>query len=106
MTYRALDDGVGKRMAEDEVAAAKLVFISRILTLLTIGFTKCSVILFLRGFFTGTVNKGWKICTGFMIATGLWTIASALAITVGCPPSTALRLQSSSQCTGDVSVHA
>lgn len=84
---------------------SQLVFVSRILTLLAVGFSKCSVILFLRQLFAGTADKGWNICNIFLLATGIWTVASALVVSAGCPPSGALLLESSSQCSGDVSEH-
>lgn len=81
----------------------QLIFVSRILTLLTVGFTKGSVLLFLRQIFVGTVNKGWNVCTALLIGTGVWTIVSALAVSINCHPSDALLLESKEHCTNDVS---
>jgi len=80
-----------------------LVFTSRILTLLVVGFTKCSVILFLRQLFAGTSNKGRTICSGLLVGTCCWMVASVLAVAIDCHPSGALLLESDSQCPGDVS---
>lgn len=81
----------------------QLVFVSRILTLLTLGFAKCSIILFLRLFFKGTINKAWSICNALLISIGCWTAASVLAVSISCHPSGALHQERRAQCPGDVS---
>ncbi|KAG8525329.1 uncharacterized protein KY384_008973 [Bacidia gigantensis] len=58
----------------------QLVSVSRILTILTVGFTKGSVILFLRQVFAGTAKKGYNLCTAPMVATGVWTLASTMTL--------------------------
>ncbi|KAL8717406.1 MAG: hypothetical protein Q9225_005337 [Loekoesia sp. 1 TL-2023] len=85
-----------------QTTAAKLVFVSRILTLLSLGFAKCSIILFLRLFFKGTINKAWSICNALLIGISCWTAVSVLAVSISCHPSGALRQESRAQCPGDL----
>lgn len=124
-TYAALDHDVGKVMEVDRgeasfpMAAAKvslltwrlgiiltlskLVFASRILTLLTVGLSKCSVVLFLRQIFSGSGAKGWSICTTIFLVTCVWTVVSTITVSAGCHPNEAIQLEDQPKCDGDVS---
>lgn len=81
----------------------QLVFASKIVLLLSIELSKCSVILFLRQIFTRANKGAWNVCTAVLIGTTIWTVVSVLAVSVRCDAVGALQRESMAQCPGDVS---
>ncbi|KAF2261346.1 hypothetical protein CC78DRAFT_521904 [Lojkania enalia] len=97
---KGLGKGLGQRPVSDsdEVSAAKLVFASRVLLLISLYLAKCSSVFLLRRLFVRHDRGNSLICDlslGFTILCG---IAAVFAGNVGCPSSSAL----SNHCDGQI----
>jgi hypothetical protein len=73
------------------------------LLLFSLGFSKCSVILFLRQLFTRANYKAWNLCTGLLLAAACWTVISVIVVSAGCSASGALAHEAQAHCSSDVS---
>lgn len=81
----------------------QLVFVSRMMTLLVVGLTKCCVTLFVRQLFSKQNKEAWRLCNASLAVMAGWTVAATLAVSVGCSPVDALNLWDEPHCSGDVS---
>jgi len=70
-----------------------------------VGFSKCSVMLFLRQLFTRDYEKPWLLSTIVTMAIFGWTVVSTIVISVNCAPYPSLHNKVSWKCGGDVSWH-
>lgn len=82
---------------------SQLVYVSRILLLLALAFTKTTMLLFIRNLFTRETVVIWRACNTLAVLTVLWGVGSALIASVGC--SATLQLSNYTRCSAEVGDH-
>lgn len=95
-------DGAVER-ARIPTKVRQLIYTSRILLLLAVCLSKCTVFLFIRNLFTHETYGTWRACNIFSALTLCWGVASVLIVGVGCP-STHLLSQPARTCASEVRV--
>lgn len=103
--YSGLDHGVGKSTEllgkEHATELGKSVIASELLYLIAQTLSKLSVVFFTKRLFNRDHTKAWWACNIAVALTVVWGVASCLAISVGCGPSTVL--YGEERCSGEVS---
>lgn len=99
-----LSSGLGKNldMLDDkeyfEMARAQLA--NQVLLYFTLCLAKCSVVLLIQRVFTRDMKVMWWVCNILVGAVIAWGIASMIAISVGCSPSTHVPSAAQTTCIG------
>lgn len=105
--YTGLEDGLGRstELLTREHAAdlGKTVMASEVLYLLALALSKLSVVFFMKRLVTRDHKMAWWAGNIAIALTAVWGVASCLAITVGCGPSSILHGQD--RCSGEVCSH-
>lgn len=81
---------------------AQLVFTSRILFLVSLGLSKCTIAAFVAQLFTKTNRRAWSLCVAGVAVCGVWTLVAPLVVSVGCHPSTSAGAGVSTTCSSEV----
>ncbi|KAL1306522.1 hypothetical protein AAFC00_005213 [Neodothiora populina] len=86
--------GLGKSsslLTTDEAReAGRSVFASNCLFLISLAFTKFSIVVFMKRLFTRDFTAAWMACNILLGVVTVWAVGSMLALTVGCGPTTKL----------------
>lgn len=79
----------------------QLIYIGRILLLLALAFSKCTVFLFIRNLFTHETKGVWRACNILSALAMCWGVVSILIVSIGCS-TTDLLSGSSQSCSAEV----
>lgn len=102
--YSGLENGLGRSTEllgkADATELGKSVLASEVLYIISLALSKLSVVFFMKRLFTRDHRVAWWAGNIVIALTLVWGIASCLAISVGCGPSTILYGQD--RCSGEV----